>query len=166
MSVLLFKKTDSDLWLFFFGSMLKLVTPEYTLLRCFWGLCTKKRRDLKMCFFLASLEPGCNEHRRTLILTACCAYMRRSRLAENMRLTPKLQVFYKHSWILQNTAGCDMLPAMQPNNVSVTACLAPLEKKWLIFVAVVAKRSFALSSENRMKNANTRYFQPFQRVVA
>ena len=113
--------------------MLKLVTSDTRIHSAAmpFGGCAKKRRDLKMCvcFFLASLEPGCNEHRRTLIrqhgvLTCGVAD------SENMRLTPKLQVFYKHSWILQqNTAGCDMLPAMQPNNVSVTACLAPLNKK-------------------------------------
>ena len=93
----------------------------------------QKQRDLNMfaCLFLASLEPGCNEHQRTLILAAWCAYTRRSRPAENLRITPKLQVYFTNIFGFLNKAPlvATLLPAMQPNNVPATACLAPHEKK-------------------------------------
>ena len=120
--------------------------------------------------FLASLEPGCNEHQRTLILPASCAYMRRSRPAENLRITPKLQVYFTNIFGFLNKAPLVATCCPPCNQTMFLLQHVWLHTKKRLIFAVVAKsritQMFAVCSEERMKNANTQHFQPFRRNVA
>ena len=169
-SLLLFNKTDTDVFIVFWQHVEASDTRTHSAEMLFEVV--QKQRDLNMFayLFLASLEPGCNEHQRTLILPASCAYMRRSRPAENLRITPKLQVYFTNIFGFLNKAPLVATCCPPCNQTMFLLQHVWLHTKKRLIFAVVAKsritQMFAVCSEERMKNANTQHFQPFRRNVA
>ena len=134
----------------FFGSMLKLVTRTHSAEMFFEVV--QKQRDLNMfaCLFLASLEPGCNEHQRTLIRTAWCAYTRRSRPAENLRITPKLQVYFTNMFGFLNKAPlvATCCPPCNQTMLLLQHVWLHAKKKRLIFAVVANRRCLQFVAKN------------------